>query len=509
MPRKIRHATVRLLLPEADTTPKPRRRLDRRFLSVTLDYACLIGAPWWDGTRRTKGSFGHSIASPVDLESERLLRYAQGLAPALLRLGGSEADRIRYAPDHESAGDTGRENVTFRVAPPPGKRSERNFRSLLSRERWDEVCRFARRSGLDLFVTINAGAGPRDRNGRWDATNAEALVEYSARRRDPVSVWELGNEVNGFAFIHGWQSRVSAGRYAADFARFHDMIRRHAPTALTAGPASAYWPLLGEVLPVIPRFLRRVRRAPDVITWHYYPQQSSRGLLRTRRADPFAALKPRRLNGAARWARRVIRHARRPTNRPEVWLGETGHALYGGEPGVSDRFIAGLWWLDQLGLTARSGVRLVVRQSLVGGDYGLLDGRTFAPRPDYWNSLLWKRLMGDSVYAAECDGEPRLRVYAHDTPDRSGAVSFLLINLDRRAEIRVSLETGTLGFVPSRFEVYSVTASGPFAETLTINGTPPRIPERREAPPGGASHRPPEEPIAVPSLSYAFVVAVP
>ncbi|MGA2612961.1 MAG: hypothetical protein ABSG38_05870 [Spirochaetia bacterium] len=40
------------------------------------------------------------------------------------------------------------------------------------------------------------------------------------------------------------------------------------------------------------------------------------------------------------------------------------------------------------------------RQSLVGSDYGLLDQNSFAPRPDYYASFLWKRLMGNRVFKA-------------------------------------------------------------------------------------------------------------
>jgi len=332
------------------------------------------------------------------------------------------------------------------------------------------------------------------------------------------------------------------------------MVRRHAPRALTAGPASAYWPVAGELLPLLPRLVRRLRRVPDVITWHYYPQQSSRGLLATRRADAEKILTPRRLDSAAYWARRVMRHARsiptinelsesvrvprpnqaqpdyaqpnharpgRSRGAPEVWLGETGHALYGGEPGVSDRYIAGLWWLDQLGLMARSGVRVVVRQSLVGGDYALLDTETLAPRPDYWNSLLWKRLMGESVYAIAHDGDALLRVYAHNTLQRPQSITILLINLSHDAEIKVSVDTETLGFTLQEFEIYAVTAEDSFARSILINGRPPALPEyplprenstspldspRGTFPGLGDSHNP-GEPVVVPPLSYTFLVA--
>ncbi|NBF41917.1 MAG: hypothetical protein GVY14_16020 [Spirochaetes bacterium] len=507
----------------------PVRKIDERFLSVTLDYACLLGAPWWEGTRRTKHSFGDVPATPVDLQNQALRRYARMLAPAYLRLGGSESDRVFYAFGDRSTGGA-RDDARA-----PGYRSE------LTVERWDELCEFAEATGLELMVTLNAGAGPRRRDDSWDPGNARALVAHAVERRQPVTAWGLGNEVNGFVFIHGLSSHVSARQYAADFAVFDAMIRELDPTARTAGPASAFWPLLGETLPLMRCFVRYARRAPDVLTWHYYPQQSSRGVIATRRADPFAILKPHRLDTAARWARRVSGHARRlqrhaasrgdeggeggdgsDGERPEIWLGETGHALYGGERGVSDRFVAGLWWMDQLGLMARSGVRAVMRQSLVGGDYGLLHPRSLEPRPDYWGSLLWKALMGEDVYALEvqlgrthrgrrhrgrCCRGPNLRVYAHGARHRPGAVSVLIINLDRRAAAPVTIDADSLGFEPQYLELFRVEAPRPLSAALCINGIEPELGATPGAPPAKPVIHDPLEEVVVAPLSYCFVVA--
>lgn len=487
MPNAPRVATAGLC------SAAPIRRIDTRFLSVTLDYALLLGAPWWEGTRRTARSFGNLPAPLVDLADFRLRRYAQALAPAYLRLGGSEADRIRYE---------------MNGAAPAGVRTA-DYRSVLTAERWDELCRFAAESDLDLFVTVNAGPGPRLNDGSWDPENARELVSHAAGCRQPVAVWELGNEVNGFPFIHGLSRRISPRQYAADFARFDELIRHYAPEARTAGPGSAVWPLLGEVFPTIPGFLKQAPRKPDIITWHYYPQQSSRGVVATRRADPYRVLKPRRLDAVSGWARRIARHVRRSAGPAgaEIWLGETGHALYGGEPGVSDRFIAGLWWMDQLGLLARTGVGLIARQSLVGGDYGLLDSSSLKPRPDYWSSLLWKGLMGEDVYAAVADGGRRLRVYAHRSR-RGDGVTLLVINVDRSRSVRVHVDADSLGFTPRRLDLYLVTAPDPLSAELHINGMAPALPDHPGAPPAPPRQLSAADGVPVPPLSYAFVTAV-
>jgi hypothetical protein len=55
----------------------------------------------------------------------------------------------------------------------------------------------------------------------------------------------------------------------------------------------------------------------------------------------------------------------------------------------------------------------VLRQTLSGSDYDLLEDRTFEPRADYLASLLSKRTMGERVLAAASQGNVLVRSYAH------------------------------------------------------------------------------------------------
>ena len=77
-----------------------------------------------------------------------------------------------------------------------------------------------------------------------------------------------------------------------------------------------------------------------------------------------------------------------------TWLGETSSSYDGGVPGVSDSFVAGFMWLDKLGVAARLGHKVVIRQSFYGGAYSLIHEKSFDPFPDYWSSLLYKMLVG-------------------------------------------------------------------------------------------------------------------
>ena len=66
-----------------------------------------------------------------------------------------------------------------------------------------------------------------------------------------------------------------------------------------------------------------------------------------------------------------LRDAYQPS--ADAWLSETGNAQCGGEPIILYRFAPSFWWLDQLGVLAKHNVKVVVRQTLAGSDYGLVD----------------------------------------------------------------------------------------------------------------------------------------
>jgi heparanase 1 len=438
----------------------PLAELPAEYLSVSIDSSQLVGGLWWNqAADRVEGGSGTVPAALIDLADPRLRALAAALAPAWLRVGGSEADRIYY--DMDAGARTG----------PGGPNGQPGYRATLGRQRWDELVAFAGGAGLRLAFTINAGPGPRS-DGAWRADNARALLGHAARAGQKVDAWEFGNELNGYWFVHGPDSLVAPGQYAADFRRFAELVGDFQPASLRVLQGSAFWPVLGEAAAPLLGFMdgRLAAAGPyvDRVNWHYYPQQSRRAPAATRRADSGRLLDPVNLDEAAYWASRLRDWRDRYAPGKPIWLGETGNAQFGGEPGLSDRYLAGLWWLDELGLMARSGVSVVVRQCLAGMDYGLLDGASFEPRPDYWNSLLWKRLMGPKVFAATVDtdlsGEPsRLRAYAQGGP---GGICLLLINLDPVQALRVALPD----FAGLRAQVLACSGDDPLSGRLRVNG---------------------------------------
>lgn len=464
----------------------PVAEVEPGFLSVAVDSAQLVGGSWWSPEARVEGGGGETPQPVLDFARPRLRRLAAELAPAYLRLGGSEADRIYY--------DLGDE-----PGPPP-----RGYERVLTRAQWDAAADFATALGFELLFTLNAGPGPRDEANAWTSTNAAALLAYASARDDPVAVWELGNEVHAFPFIHGFGVQVTPEQYARDVRRARGLVDRLDPDARLAGPSSAYWPEVGEVPELYAEFMALSGRALDVVTWHYYPQQSRRCPLRVRPASEDLMRSSAALDEVVAWASLV--ESVRDTHAPStpVWLGETGNAQCGGEPGVSDRYASGFWWLDQLGLLARRGQPVVVRQSLTGASYGLLEEPSLDPRPDYFLSVLFKRLMGTVVFRVEVEGDRGLRAYAHCALAGRGALTLLLLNLDAERGAFARLE----GLASERARAFRLTALDE-GRRVALNGRALGADADGEIPPlDGVEERldPSAPEVWVPATSFAFFV---
>jgi len=471
--------------------------VDERMLSYAIDTSTLV-----DVDR----DFGRA----------RLRRLASELAPALLRFGGTPADGVYY--------DVASEAQTCTA--PAG------FESCVTGARLRAACEFATAVGAELVFTLNAGCGPRDASGAWTPDQARAVVDFMAAEACPVASWELGNEIDLLGLPDDARAAcdVSADQFGADYRTAKQMLTDAGSTATLAGPASLWSGGIGLVYfpeAVFEPFLAAATDALDVVTWHWYPEQSCRCQFQSIETTPETMLDPAVLDEVGTWASEVETAVAAHAPQAEVWLGETGHSLCGGQPCVSDRYVSGFWWLDELGQLSRRGQRIVVRQALTEGRYHLVDDGTLEPYPDYWSSILWKRLMGTKVLAPTVDvtapfDPTRLRTYAHCTRDRPGAVTVVVLNLDPERSAKISFEG-----VEGAREVYLLTSardapasaecrSGDADCVITDEGLQSTAIElggvRLEVDDSGA---PPamepavgSDPIEIPARSYGFVTLV-
>jgi len=146
-----------------------------------------------------------------------------------------------------------------------------------------------------------------------------------------------------------------------------------------------------------------------------------------------------------------------------IWLTETAEAACGGNPWAAS-FLDTFRYLDQLGRLARSGVQVVMHNTLAASDYGLLDQRTLTPRPNYWGAWLWRQLMGTTVLDAGMPIQSGLHVYAHCQRGTPGGVALLVINTDRDAPHALVLPTASLR--------YTLDAESLLEDRVRLNGSP-------------------------------------
>jgi heparanase 1 len=229
----------------------------------------------------------------------------------------------------------------------------------------------------------------------------------------------------------------------------------------------------------------------------------------TRRASAGHMLTPRELADVDRWADAVEQAVDTHAGKAAVWLGETGSAQCGGEPGFSDGFSDALWWADVLGRMARRGQAVLIRQTLAGSNYGLIDEATLTPNPSYWASWLWRQLMDRRVLAAG-PGSARssLRTYVHCTREGApghapGGVTALLVNVDRHDGAEVTLPAAAARSA----RAFVLTERGLDARAVALNGRPLLAAADGGPPALAALARPASAAgVTVPPRSVAFVV---
>ena len=160
-----------------------------------------------------------------------------------------------------------------------------------------------------------------------------------------------------------------------------------------------------------------------------------------------------------------------------MWITETADAACGGNPWAAT-FLDSFRYLDQLGRLARRGVAVVFHNTLASSEYGLLDQKSFEPRPNYWAALLWRRLMGITVLDPG-RSEAELHVYAHCLREHPGGAALLLINTSRTQSRSINL--------PMAGERYSLVAEKLESPSVKLNGKTLQLGRNDELPAlGGA-----------------------
>jgi hypothetical protein len=201
----------------------------------------------------------------------------------------------------------------------------------------------------------------------------------------------------------------------------------------------------------------------DAFSYHSYGGVSSRCM------PPGTSEKPETLALTEEWLGRpdhieqfysVLRDHFEPGK--AIWLTETAEAACGGDQ-LASTFLDSFRYLNQLGDLAKRGVKVQLHNTLASSDYGLLDENTFAPRPNYWAALVWRKLMGTTVLDAGASPTSSLHLYAHCLRNHPGGVVLLAINADRTGMQSLDL--------PIAAERYTLTAPDLMGTQVQLNGS--------------------------------------
>ncbi|HUO74534.1 MAG TPA: hypothetical protein VMU39_27435 [Solirubrobacteraceae bacterium] len=454
-----------------------------RYVSFAVDLDQITGGMFWS---QAPHATGNAPVAPYDFTRPRLRALARALAPAYLRISGTAANKTFY--------DLGSPPLTT----PPGV-----YQRILTKTEWDHVGTFADALGLQIVLGINAGPGPRDTSFNWTPDNARALLSYTAARRFPLAAVEFGNEPNLFA-LSGMPAGYTAADYVRDLRTFDELRRSVVPNVPLLGPGSYYnnagsetpygvplGPLASQIMPAAPGVY-------DLLAFHEYPATSTRCHIGT--PVPTDPLDPAYLDGVIRAFNRVAALGTADDPGREIWYTEAGSASCGGQQGYSNRFEATFWYLNALGALAQRGLQVLIRQTLSGSDYGLIDDATLTPNPDYWAALLWHRLMGTAILRPAVRSAPaRLRIYAA-CARAGGGTTLLALNLDPHAG-----HTFTIGDGARSLDVYRVTAPALLGRQALLNGHSLRT-ASSGAPPALTPLRITGSAVSLPPASYAFIV---
>ena len=383
--------------------------MPNHFVSFAIDLAQIAGGKWWEGSSDFSMGRGGKNSNKLNFKREKLVALTSSLSPSIIRAGGSEADSIYYGLDEDESIPKG-------------------FQTILSKRTWDDFYEFTRTTGNIPLFTLNIGPGYR-KNNQLSYVHFHKFFSYLRAHQHDMKYFELGNELNAFFLNYGLSGQVSAKQYAGEYLKVKKILKSYFPKSKLLGPANAFWPFLGEVFSSFSTsskdIVKYLKNHLDILSWHFYPTQSHRCPVNVNRASEYSMTHPTTVGAIDKVSDEVKEMTKR--DGIESWLGETGPAQCGGEPSVSTSFSSSLWWIDFIGKISQTNNKVMIRQTLIGSDYGIVDNETLNVRHDFLSTYLFKSLRAS--YSLNLVGD-RDHVYSYCSKD--GIHHLLIVNMKHK-----------------------------------------------------------------------------
>ena len=400
--------TASLDLDIAINSNVPIATVDENFLSLTLDAHEII-----------------TNFSQIQFTSDKLIALSKGLGSNVhLRFGGSTADRIRFKSGSIGTGGYDEDDLGDGY-----DLGNHDGGYVLTGKELDSMCEYVRKLGWTFVFGLNVMI--RKPDGSWDPKNAIKLIKYLESKKLPAMHYELGNEPDLLPYY--LNKTIPPQQLADDFKSLHAILQD-----LTSGKSKLIGPDEGPFIApgsYFEKFLSRVSGLSlDVISFHHYYSSSQHISVRNFTDVLY-------LDSFLDHAMQALHVVKKTLPHKPVWIGETS-STFGHGSLIGQSYAASFLWLDKLGLAAQMNISLVARQTLKGPQYSLLDA-DYNPTPDYWVSLVHKKIMGTRVLdiSGALTYGRKMRVYAHCVRESfkevDARVALMFLNIDVRESVRL------------------------------------------------------------------------
>ena len=464
---------------------KALRTVNPRLISYNVEMTEVTGGTFWkayteaqvDGTEefpviKDWSNMGNlqQWYDPIDTTNPRLIKLAKELGTAWVRVSGTWANKTYYDFDGKCNG-----------------KAPEGFQNVLTKQQWLNLLDFVKAVDAKLLVSIANCPGIHAADEPMPFEQADLLFRTSKEYGVPISAAEFTNEPNLIAL-----SGLPKGYTAADHARDHDLfgawLKENYPECLFVGPCT-----VGDIdmfgmgndgagggmaagfqMVTTEELLGEYKSKMDVFSYHYYNGVSERGAAMGGHWPYEAILSEQYLGIAAHCARQYTAKRDKYVPGGEMWVTESGDAGCGGNTWAST-YADIPRTLNELGefTTVTDGV--IFHNTLASSDYGWLKHGTFVPRPSYFAVLLWKKLMGNTVFTSGEENRPGAHVYCHDRADGKEGKAYLVINSSWTEPTTVEL--------PGEATVYALTGkTGMRSRTMCLNDNELTLSENDELP---------------------------
>ena len=464
------------------------RQIDERLVSYNVEMTEVTGGTFWKaytpgqiaGTEEFPKVDGWAAMAsmmqyypPIDLYSPKLRSLSKALGSAWVRVSGGWATDTYYDFDGHTNGKV-----------PEG------YKSVLTKEQWIGVLEFVKAVGGKLLTSM---ALP---GGRWVPEQAKLLFDFSRDYGVPIDAVEYVNEPNVLGLTGNLPDNYPA-IYAADQDEFTRFVRKNYPKTLIVGPCASVDAMRANTknaqtqISAIPtaELMENAKEMPDVFSYHYYNGISERGAIMGGHWQVESATSEDYLSVAPDCCRYYIPMRDQLVPGGQMWVTESGDAGCGGNTWAST-YLDVIRTLNELGAFATLTDGIIFHNTLASSDYGYLQPEIFDPRPNYFAALLWKRLMGTTVYDAGSVSEGA-HIFAHSRKDGKDGVAYLVINNSLTKTITVAL--------PKEAEMYTLSADELRAPVMKLNGHDLVL--------GESNALPVTEPVIAPAGSQEFAPA--